>query len=54
MILNDYDVKDFIESHNVQIDTLKDELNEHLKKSSILRTDNQKCQVSGICKISIM
>ena len=28
MILNDYDVKDFIESHNVQIDTLKDELNE--------------------------
>ena len=42
MILNDYDVKDFIESHNVQIDTLKDELNEHLKKSSILRTDNQK------------
>ena len=42
MILNDYDVKDFIESLNVQIDTLKDELNEHLKKSSILRTDNQK------------
>ena len=42
MILNDYDVKDFIESHNVQIDTLKEELNEHLKKSSILRTDNQK------------
>ena len=42
MILNDYDVKDFIESHNVQIDALKDELNEHLKKSSILRTDNQK------------
>ncbi|MDA1037389.1 MAG: ATP-dependent Clp protease ATP-binding subunit ClpA [Proteobacteria bacterium] len=42
MILNDYDVKDFIESHNVKIDTLKDELNEHLKKSSILRTDSQK------------
>jgi ATP-dependent Clp protease ATP-binding subunit ClpA len=42
MILNDYDVKDFIESQNVQIDTLKDELNEHLNKSSILRTDNQK------------
>ena len=42
MILNDYDVKDFIEGQNVSVDTLKDELNEHLKKSSILRTDNQK------------
>ena len=42
MILNDYDVKDFIEGQNVSVDTLKDELNEHLKKSSIIRTDNQK------------
>ena len=42
MILNDYDVKDFIEAQNVSVDTLKDELNEHLKKSSIMRTDNQK------------
>ena len=42
MILNDYDVKDFIETQNVSVDTLKDELNEHLKKSSIMRTDNQK------------
>ena len=42
MILNDYDVKDFIEGQNVSVDTLKDELNEHLKKSSIMRTDNQK------------
>ena len=42
MILNDYDVKDFIEGQNVSVETLKDELNEHLKKSSIMRTDNQK------------
>ena len=42
MILNDYDVKDFIEVQNVSVDSLKDELNEHLKKSSIMRTDNQK------------
>ena len=42
MILNDFDVKDFIEAQNVRVDSLKDELNEHLKKSSIMRTDNQK------------
>ena len=42
MILNDYDVKDFIETQNVSVDSLKEELNEHLKKSSIMRTDNQK------------
>ena len=33
MILNDYDVKDFIDGQNVSVDALKDELNEHLKKS---------------------
>ena len=42
MILNDYDVKDFIEAQNVSVDALKEELNEHLKKSSIMRTDSQK------------
>ena len=42
MILNDYDVKDFIEGQNVSVDAIKDDLNEHLKKSSIMRTDNQK------------
>ena len=26
MILNDYDVKDFIEAQNVSVDALKDEL----------------------------
>ena len=42
MILSDFDVKDFIDSHDVRIETLKDELNEHLKKASIMRADNQK------------
>ena len=42
IILNDYDVKDFIEGQNVSVDAIKDDLNEHLKKSSIMRTDNQK------------
>jgi ATP-dependent Clp protease ATP-binding subunit ClpA len=42
MILNDFDVKDFIESNDVKVDLLQDELNEHLKKSSIMRTDSQK------------
>lgn len=42
MILNDYDVKDFIESNDVKVESLKDELNDHLKISSIMRTDSQK------------
>jgi ATP-dependent Clp protease ATP-binding subunit ClpA len=42
MILNDYDVKDFIKGQNASVDALKDELNDHLKNSSIMRTDNQK------------
>ena len=42
MILNDFDVKDFIESRDVQIQSLKDSLNDHLKQTSILRTDAQK------------
>src|SRR6056300_294710 len=42
MILNDFDVKDFIESNDVKVESLKDELNDHLKKSSIMRADTQK------------
>ena len=42
MILGDFDVKDFIESHDIKIESLKDKLNDHLKKSSIMRTDTQK------------
>ena len=36
MILNDFDVKDFIESKDIQIESLKESLNDHLKQTSIL------------------
>lgn len=39
MILNDYDVKDFLESQDANIEALKDNLNEHLKNSNVIRTD---------------
>ena len=42
MILNDYDVKDFLESLDANIEALKDNLNEHLKNSNVIRTDAQK------------
>jgi ATP-dependent Clp protease ATP-binding subunit ClpA len=42
MILNDYDVKDFLESQDANIEALKDNLNEHLKNSNVIRTDAQK------------
>ena len=42
MILNDFDVKDFIESNDVKVESLKDELNDHLKKSSIMRHEKTK------------
>ena len=42
MILNDFDVKDFIYSKDIQIESLKESLNDHLKQTSILRTDAQK------------
>ena len=42
MILNDYNVKDFIESKDIQVQSLKDSLNDHLKQTSIMRTDAQK------------
>ena len=42
MILNDYDVKDFIESKDINLESIKDSLNDHLKQASIVRTDAQK------------
>ena len=36
MILNDFDVKDFIESKDIQIESLKESLNDHLKQTSII------------------
>ena len=49
MILNDYDVKDFIESKDIQIESLKESLNDHLKQTSILRTDAQKAVQPTLC-----
>ena len=42
MILNDYDVRDFIESKDINLESMKDSLNDHLKQASIVRTDAQK------------
>lgn len=42
MILNDYDVKEFIESNKVQLESLREKLNEHLRESSVIKTDSQK------------
>jgi len=42
MILNDYDVKEFIESNKVQLESLREKLNEHLRESSVIKTDAQK------------
>lgn len=42
MILNDYDVRDFIESKDINLESIKDSLNDHLKQASIVRTDAQK------------
>ena len=42
MILNDYDVKEFIESNNVQLESLREKLNEHLRDSSVIKNDAQK------------
>jgi ATP-dependent Clp protease ATP-binding subunit ClpA len=42
MILNDYDVKDFIGSKDINLESMKDSLNDHLKQASIVRTDAQK------------
>ena len=42
MILNDYDVKEFIESNKVQLESLREKLNEHLRETSVIKTDAQK------------
>jgi len=41
-ILNDYDVKDCLESSDIHIETFKQDLNDQLKKTSISKTDNKK------------
>jgi len=42
MILSDFEVKEFFESNNTDIQNLKDDLNNHLKKNVIPKVDQQK------------
>tara|TARA_B100000945_G_scaffold2416_2_gene2093 strand:- start:3085 stop:5325 length:2241 start_codon:yes stop_codon:yes gene_type:complete len=42
MIINDFDVKEFFKSENVSIENLKNDLEEHLKKSVVSKIDQQK------------
>ena len=46
MIINDYDVKDFFKSENIDIKNLKNDLDEHLKKSIISKIDQNSVRVS--------
>ncbi len=42
MILNDFDVIEFFKSENIKIDSLKNDLDEHLKETVISKIDQQK------------
>ena len=42
MILSDYEVKEFFKSEDVQLDSIKQDLSEHLKDSIVKKTDQQK------------
>ena len=42
MILNDFDVKEFFKSEDINIESIKNDLNEHLKKTVVNKTDQQK------------
>ena len=42
MIINDFDVKEFFKSENVSIKNLKNDLEEHLKKTVVSKIDQQK------------
>ena len=42
MIINDFDVKEFFKSENVSIENLKNDLEEHLKKTVVSKIDQQK------------
>ena len=42
MILSDYEVKEFFKSENIQLESIKQDLNEHLKDSIIKKIDQQK------------
>jgi ATP-dependent Clp protease ATP-binding subunit ClpA len=42
MILNDFEVEEFFKSQNIQIENIKLNLNEHLKKNVVTKADQQK------------
>ena len=42
MILSDYEVKEFFKSEDVQLESIKQDLNEHLKDSIVKKIDQQK------------
>jgi len=42
MILNDFDVVDFFKTKEINIDTLKDDINDHLKNNVVPKVDQQK------------
>ena len=42
MILNDFEVEEFFKSQNIQIENIKLNLNEHLKKNVVSKVDQQK------------
>ena len=42
MILNDFDVKEFFKSEDINIESIKNDLNEHLKKTVVTKIDQQK------------
>ena len=49
MILNDYDVKDCLETNNIHIETLKNSIEEHLKKNIVTRIDQSKSVQPTFC-----
>ena len=42
MILNDFDVIDFFKTKEINIESLKDNINEHLKNNIVPKVDQQK------------
>ena len=42
MILNDFDVKEFFKSKGINIESIKNDLNDHLKKTVVTKNDQQK------------
>ena len=46
MILSDYEVKEFFKSEGIQLESIKQDLNEHLKDSIVKKIDQSKLNFS--------